>query len=144
MAFVIGRQQPGSQVGRCDGAFTTPRGYQICHQRAIDKQHCAVINSRKNNETRSKLRRFMPLIIGITLMSVHATVSTTACKALVSVALVQLCICHLSCHRQFTRLGTRVAICPTSMGCTEGRFAQFWHARLPLMLHKCLETLHKQ
>lgn len=61
-------------------------------------------------------------------MRVHAIVSTTVCKALVSVALLQLCICHLACHRQFTRLGTRVAICPTSMGCTEGRFAQFWHA----------------
>lgn len=61
-------------------------------------------------------------------MRVHAIVSTTVCKALVSVALLQLCICHLACHRQFTRLETRVAICPTSMGCTEGRFAQFWHA----------------
>lgn len=77
---------------------------------------------------RTKLGCFMALIISISLMSVHATVSTTVCKALVSVALVQLCMCHLSCHRQFTRLGTRVAICPTSMGCTEGRFAQFWHA----------------
>lgn len=77
-------------------------------------------------------------------MGVHATVSTTVCKALVSIARVRLCMCHLSCHRQFTRLGTRVAICPTSMGCTEGRFAQFWHAWLPLMLHKCLQTLHKQ
>lgn len=82
--------------------------------------------------------------ISISLMSVHATVSTTVCKALVSVALVQLWMRHVSCHRQFTRLKTRVAICPTSMGCTEGRFAQFWHAWLPLMLHKCLETLYKQ
>jgi len=57
-------------------------------------------------------------------MSEQATASTTVCRALVSIAPVQLCVRRLSCHRQFTRLGTRVAICPTSMGCTEGRFAQ--------------------
>lgn len=59
-------------------------------------------------------------------------------------ALVQLRMRHLVCHKQFTRPGTRVAICPTSTGCTEGRFAQFWHAWLPLIMHKCFDTLHKQ
>lgn len=30
------------------------------------------------------------------------------------------------------------------MGCTEGHFAWSWHAWLPLILHKCSDTLHKQ
>lgn len=57
------------------------------------------------------------------LMRVHMTVSTTVCKALVK-ALWFRCVHAISCHRQITRLGTRTAICPASMGCTEGRFAQ--------------------
>lgn len=87
---------------------------------------------------------YIVLTLSTSGMGVHGTVSTTVCKALVSIARVQLRMWHLSCHRQFTRLGTRVAICPTSMGCTEGHFAQFWHAWLPAILHKCLETLHKR
>lgn len=71
--------------------------------------------------------------------------STTACIAFVSVARVQLCVSAFSTVTGSLQDWERgVAICPTSMGCTEGRFAQFWHARLPPMLHKCLETLHKQ
>lgn len=117
--------------------------YQLLSESRINKHGNDVINS-------PKTMRWEPteMLYGlnnkrISLMNVHATVSTTVCKALVSDALV-LPMCHLSCHRQFTRLGTRVAICPTSVGCTEGRFAQFWHAWLHLMLYKCLETLHKQ
>lgn len=124
------------------GGATRRRICYVYQQSAIN-EHAVVINSQKQCGE-SQLRCFMVTIISLSLMNVHTTVSTTVCKALVSVALVQLCMCHLSCHRQFTRLGTRAAICPTSMGCTEGRFAQFWHAWLHLMLHKCLETLHKQ
>lgn len=57
--------------------------YQLLNESAINKHVNDVINSQKQCGE-NQLRCFMASIIRISLMNVHATVSTTVCKALVS------------------------------------------------------------